>query len=227
MEKYKNLIDAIENGNSGQAVEELKAFLKTDDGKAERFTHWRKTRSEEEWELFTRMMAFEEDYFEDMTLSKDSDISAFTDEETGEMVDNPTDYSQYLSLNKYRIYVVPYDGSIGGCYFPLEKKFEIADKYVEDETILLHEMIHAYEELLTAQENNYYVCIKLYEKLRTQVPELMSMIATHSHDFIREESHSPFFLLKSFDLDIRLGKPFGTVCGYKREEYFNSEETQD
>ena len=66
----------------------------------------------------------------------------------------------------------------------------------------------------------------LYKDLRNKISKLDEIITKHAHVFnesdLYEEGglHDILFLLKSFDLDIRMGYPLGTVFGYGRIDIF-------
>ena len=65
-----------------------------------------------------------------------------------------------------------------------------------------------------------YVTLRLYEKLCHKIPGLMTMITVDNH--ITREGHTPLFMLKSLDLDIRLGLELGTLYGHDRVDLFPS-----
>ena len=64
------------------------------------------------------------------------------------------------------------------------------------------------------------------EDLKTKIPKLDDIISSHAHlltgstIYYRGGLHDILFLLKSFDLDIRMGYPLGTVFGYGRADEF-------
>ena len=68
--------------------------------------------------------------------------------------------------------------------------------------------------------------IECRRKACDKIPELDNIITGHAH--LLNESvlykqgglHDILFLLKSFDLDIRMGYPLGTVFGYGRIDIF-------
>ena len=66
----------------------------------------------------------------------------------------------------------------------------------------------------------------LYQALKEKIPKLDEIITGHAHlltgSMLFEEGglHDILFLLKSFDLDISMGYPLGTVFGYGRIDDF-------
>ena len=91
---------------------------------------------------------------------------------------------------------------------------------LHNDITLLHEMIHAYDSVLykTFSAHRDYVVLKLYEKLRITIPDLLQLITIDLHT--GNITHSLLFMLKSLDLDLRLDKPLGTVYSYGRERLY-------
>jgi len=93
--------------------------------------------------------------------------------------------------------------------------------------VLLHEIIHAYEGLSKPQTYAIYrqlLVLYFHEKLRKKIESkaLEEIIGIGLNFFIIEKGcHTPLFLLKSLDLDLRLNKPWGTVHSYEREDFFD------
>jgi len=74
-------------------------------------------------------------------------------------------------------------------------------------------MIHAYEYMLP-ENYRQFLTIMLFDKLQKRIPRLLKKIKKDMHTLL--QIHEPLFLLKSFDLDLRLRKPLGTVYNYER-----------
>ena len=97
----------------------------------------------------------------------------------------------------------------------------------EDSTVL-HEMIHLHEFVINELPMYWHDMLywALYKDLRNKISKLDEIITKHAHVFnesdLYEEGglHDILFLLKSFDLDIRMGYPLGTVFGYGRIDIF-------
>jgi len=114
------------------------------------------------------------------------------------------------------MYLEGWDGACDG----KERLILIAKHLKDRDLILLHEMIHGYEFMLEPYLcYHQFVLIKLYEKLLLQIPNLNKIIAWDMHNE-NTVYHSPLFLLKSLDLDIRLKQPIGTVYNYHRQYVF-------
>ena len=97
-----------------------------------------------------------------------------------------------------------------------------------DDSTILHEMIHLHEFLINDQPMYFHDMLywALYRDLKDKIPKLDEIITGHAH-LLTESSlfnqgglHDILFLLKSFDLDIRMGYPLGTVFGYGRIDDF-------
>ena len=112
-------------------------------------------------------------------------------------------------------------------YFNREEKTLCASPDAADSTIL-HEMIHLHEFVINQLPMYWHDTLywALYKNLRDKIPELDTIITDHAH--LLNESvlykqgglHDILFLLKSFDLDIKMRYPLGTVLAYGRAEDF-------
>ena len=83
---------------------------------------------------------------------------------------------------------------------------------------LLHEMIHAYEAMLP-QPFRDWLLLDLHKRLVKRIgPRLLDRyINLNTHTVLLLRDHGLLFLLKSLQLDERLGWKRGTVFGYGRE----------
>jgi hypothetical protein len=105
---------------------------------------------------------------------------------------------------------------------PSEYFFEVSPDYVKNTPVILHEMIHGFDNILA---DDYYrkkrevLFLCMYKALRKKIKRLDQRIRNHGHFaaqaiFDGEGEHGLLFYLKSLDLDLRLGLRLGTVCGY-------------
>lgn len=98
--------------------------------------------------------------------------------------------------------------------------------YVNEDSVILHEMIHLHEFVLNEIPTYFHDVLLwcLYKDLRDKISNLEERIEAHGHifneNYIRNQggTHDILFLLKSYDLDLRKGYPLGTVFGYGYEE---------
>ena len=104
----------------------------------------------------------------------------------------------------------------------------IAPEYLDDDVVILHEMIHLHEFVVNSTPMYYHDALiwGLYANLKHKIKDIDKMINRHIH-LLNEQSihhrggvHDLLFLLKSIDLDIKRGYPFGTVFGYGTIDVF-------
>ena len=175
---------------------------------------------------------YEKKYFEDMTLLPHSVASEFIvyqiQWENGECHDESEDYECNLDANYYRFYVEKLEDGVAGCNYPLEHKIVIDPNCSENQAVILHEMIHAYETIISQNFLTYIhdiLLISLYKSLKEKIPDLDDRMLNHTHQLSQEQisraggPHDLLFFLKSLDLDLRCDYKLGTVCGYGRNEY--------
>jgi len=197
---------------------------------------WFESTTPEEERILNKIYEFEEKYFSDMTLKNyERELTTYREKVNGEW---ETSYSDLLGGEKLSLVnnnwlfkiakifkgnlnqTVKYPIGWKGVCHRKERLIEISDLNKDDDSILLHEMIHAYESMLRPHESYHqFVLIKLHEKLLTKIPKLTKIMRWDLHTENRV-FHTPLFLLKSLDLDIRLNQPLGTVYDYNREINF-------
>ena len=116
-----------------------------------------------------------------------------------------------------------------GYFRPIDQLLVIGEAALGDDAVLLHEMIHLHQYAL--MDRRYPVQADavlrgLYGSLRDQIPELDDIIIARM-DILNSGKgagdHDLLFLLKSLDLDLRMGYPLGTVCGYGVSEAIRGE----
>lgn len=200
------------------------------------------TMNVEERKIWEMMLEYDDKYFSDMRFERNEFRRRFG--RIKEQDDNGT-WKMYFEkspvmqdapryLDKWIIKLVSRlkDGAIGRC----ERKNKVI-KIVKEQNksgfrlTLLHELIHVYEVLY--EEYAYWkiyeqwLCIYLYERLKKRLGAkvIKEFLDTDLNFFIFRDSkyrsfHSLLFLFKSLDLDLCLGKCFGTVYAYGRKELF-------
>lgn len=178
--------------------------------------------TEDERNLYIKIGELEERFFEDMTFQEDSlcwDIyqmvsENFDDIPTGIWENGCT--PKIISDDKSGLY---------GFVDLKDKTINMIDTYAEDESVILHEMIHAYEDITLdtiLPGAGEYLLLRLYKKLNPLINDLDDRISQHMEVYSQTRinsiggKHGLLFLLKSFDLDLRCGYELGTVCGYGR-----------
>lgn len=188
---------------------------------SQKHSEWWHRHTVDEYELHGKILEYEEKYFEDMTFQPGSALY--------DIVQTVIDMYDYFSLELESQYFTFHiqdleNGTMGQTNFP-ERKIVIAPKYKNDKSVILHEMIHAYELTLQTEHSvlNELLLITLYNKLKPQIPELDKLINEHVELYgqhcvsISGGTHGLLFYLKSLDLDLRCEYKLGTVCGYGRD----------
>lgn len=184
-------------------------------------------------------------YFEDMLFEKDSIVEKFTwladaDQKNGILYDIlPTELRGPLSdeVDNYKYVVGAVEGGGIGQADIENHTVTIDPDHTDDDSILLHELIHVFE--LFYEANTGFLplrdalLIALYNDLKGKLSsynpiypdaDLDGLILERAYSdealLITRQGgeHSVLFHLKSLDLDLRLGYPLGTVFGYRRQD---------
>lgn len=230
-----------------QTIKEIDHYLnrKHEAYTYEQHRNWRTSITAEERVLATMIFSYEEEYFGDMMMEEYSSeltaaevlrtctVEEYASESTaalisseissglqmdGEWVPIQDGFSdQYPGLANW-VFCIEDDTTEyeGNCYTNMQK-ISICRRNRDDACTILHEMIHAYESMLS-ETHRQYVTIRLYDKLSKKFPHLLDWLNADSHEYAKV--HSVLFFLKSIDLDDRLGKEPGSVYGYDRQEWF-------
>ncbi|MDD6472678.1 MAG: hypothetical protein PUF62_06550 [Bacteroidales bacterium] len=135
---------------------------------------------------------------------------------------------QYASCQFVKFIVTEPENDSDACYNNQEQSICISPDLIDDDTVLLHEMIHFYESAVNEFPLYFHDALlwSLYSDLKGKIPKLDAIITDNAHILIESTLytdgglHDILFLLKSFDLDIRNGYPLGSVFGYGREDRF-------
>ena len=138
-------------------------------------------------------------------------------------------YNDYSDFGYWSIhYRVEHSETDDGSYNKEDHILTVTPEQFHEDHTILHEMIHVYENLLeeTSMNRHGMVCWALYKDLRTKVQGLDDLIDEVVNKLMREcaydkiGTHDILFLLKSMDLDIKMGYQLGTVFHYGGEEIF-------
>lgn len=182
----------------------------------------------QQWALRRRLFEIETRYGED--LFSDMDLNDYIEELTcyDALVDGKWESISgdlpFVDVDDWRLVVVDDNGDYDGRCSPQKKLIEVTKSYATDDIVLLHELIHAYESRLAGiagETYTQYVAIRLFDQLNSRIPGLISKMTLDVHRY--NVVHTPLFLLKSFDLDLRCGLPLGTVYMYERKDMFREE----
>ena len=131
------------------------------------------------------------------------------------------DVLTYFQLSWFNYMIENLQG-ISGYYNHQEQLLCISRRHLNSDYVLLHEMIHLYEDVINELPLYYHDMLywSLYQNLRKKTPGLDEATTLHAQllnqakTYIKGGLHDVIFLLKSFDLDIKQGYPLGTVLVY-------------
>lgn len=166
-----------------------------------------------EYVLYPDAFELEAEYFTDMTLADFPEIMDRLDRH-GEGYLAP-------SMDGIRFHVIEPTDDTTGEYDTRNKTIGITAN--ADITTVLHEMIHAYEHQIDGLNPaiRQYLAIKIWERVCQKVPNLDARVLEHLKPIELREleneggQHDVLFLLKSYDIDLRLGRELGTTMGYE------------
>lgn len=150
--------------------------------------------------------------FEDMTLS-DSWASEYVD--MTELDDSDGFYKQIV----VRVDDMP---DVAGCYSTETDEITISPDYCSDLVTLAHELVHMWVHRLRGFSMGYYemVLVHLWDELKSRQPDVIKgafgLLECHRHSELENSGgeHGLLFLLKSYDIDMRMGWPLGRTFGY-------------
>lgn len=178
--------------------------------------------------LLTQILAYEAEYFNDMLL-KTPEISKYMNaiDSDGEQWNLFYDFNLSLDAQKYTFYVDKLE-DCAGIHDSSTNSITIDSAYLEDKEVILHEMVHAYENILDTCSVPFikeFIFLELYKYLQQQNIDIDGRILAHTNMLSgidiaeRGGKHGVFFLLKTLELDIKCNLPLGTICGYDRDNY--------
>lgn len=193
----------------------------------DRTFEWAQTASQEDFDLQNKVYTFGH-FFEDMLFSNGTETNELIqckmkmdDDWIDAELDLP-DQIQYFSYGYFTYHVKDLDDGILGQFDPFSFSLSVSPKHLSDDGAVLHEMIHLHEFVIDSLPLFFHDAILwcLYRKLSKLIPDLDERIEAHGHilnsSAIAQQggTHDILFLLKSFDLDLRMGYKLGTVFGY-------------
>ena len=190
---------------------------------------WVQTASPDDLQLQDRVYELEH-YFGDMLFENGTEtynLIQVQAQEGGEAnwidtaLDLP-DAMEYFSLGWFTYHVKELDDGAVGVFNGMEYSLSVSPRYLNDDSVILHEMIHLHEFVIDLHPLFFHDAIFwcLYQKRSKKIPDLDERIEAHGHilnssTIARQGgTHDILFLLKSFDLDLQMGYQLGTVFGY-------------
>lgn len=196
----------------------------------DRFCEWYQQASEQDKILANRVMELGE-FFDDMLFKAGSSTQDFVMckmkmSNESDWVDSPVrlpDELEYFDYGNFGYSVTEYDNPDTVGRFDYEKQeLSVSPSHLENDAVILHEMIHMHECVINELPLFYHdaILICLYNDLLKKIPDLPPRIMEHGHILNEQDLyelgglHDILFLLKSFDLDLKMGYKLGTVFGY-------------
>ena len=191
------------------------------------------TATEDDRLLYEKVISFS-DLFEDMLFVEGSASAKLLahkgiDPLSGEMSSAVLNRPNILESFTYTFFsykVENGDPKHGGDYNPKDQTLCIQKNHLEYDDVILHEMIHMHEHVVDSlpliwHDALYY---SLYKSLKRKIRKLDKIISMReqmlweNYAYPKGGSHDILFMLKSFDLDLRLGYKLGTVHSYGLDE---------
>ena len=190
---------------------------------------WAQTASQDDLLLQDRVYELE-GYFVDMLFENGTETYKLAQVQAqmggeGDWIDTALDLPdamEYFSLGWFTYHVKELDDGAAGIFNGMEYSLSVSPRYLNDNSVILHEMIHLHEFVIDLHPLFFHDAIFwcLYRKLSKKIPDLDERIEAHGHilnsNTIGRQggTHDILFLLKSFDLDLQMGYQLGTVFGY-------------
>lgn len=184
----------------------------------------------EEHKLFLKLLHFDEKYFRDFRLEKNirgiSSMKIF-DKDKKKWVNYQENSPLYdlpgLEEWTIKIRIRLKELAAGQC-ISKKKLLEFERDSINDKSILLHELIHAREDMLPSLYQQYFT-ILFYEKFKRLygLNFVNKVIKNETHFFLARESnyHTILFALKSFEIDRKNRWPLGKTAGYENIKQYN------
>ena len=209
-------------------IDELSEKERRKEELREKYDQWWDSRDDGTNELYMQILQYELEYFKDMLL-KDSGLKKYA---IGMEGDNECSFEDVFNLhfdlefNRYTYHIKKLDDCAALCDSK-DRTITFDPEYASDKATILHEMIHAYENIIDSIQLTLIreiIFLHLYNKLKPEIPDLDDKIAGHANIlsgmniYIQGGKHDILFFLKSLDLDLRCGYKLGTVCDYDRDK---------
>lgn len=184
--------------------------------------------------LWDKVWEFGNNFFGDMLFEQGSITNSFLKcsiNNNGEWIEEefprPNGF-RYFSYEDFYYRVRELKDPYLACFSYRNYSLTVDPRYLDDDFPILHEMIHMHEFVLDIYPQYYreVILFCLYKDLcgRVNPIELDEKIRRHMHipnqRMLAQKvgKHDLLFLLKSFDLDLKMGYKLGTVFGYEYDQ---------
>lgn len=129
---------------------------------------------------------------------------------------------EYFDIEHYRFKVMAIGSEALGRYNQDSKTITINPDQLDNDSTILHEMIHLYELTINDLPIFYHdiLCIALYKDLSSKISDLDTLIIKHANILNQYDLgnvggiHDVLFYMKSLSLDITMNYPLNTIMGY-------------
>lgn len=233
MAEKKELIELINRCEDKRTLKHIENIIKCE-SKIDMTDKFRWNRFSDDVEYLIFRVGQYEEFFFDMQFksnnTKDLIMVKALDDDSEEwfecdwVIPEELDYFSYTWFN-FKVEDLP---DCNGRYDLSNQTLTISPECLNDDRVILHELIHLHESVINSLPMYFHDSLlwALYQDLIKKIPELNEIVSSHGHILTGETitslggDHDILFLLKSFDIDIRMGYPLGTVFGYGRQEDF-------
>ena len=204
----KATISAINNCTDASTLNYIyNDILKNNDILKKEYNKWVEQQTDEISNLHINALMYE-NLFDDMCIAKSSIMGKYLDTPQGSLKEDTYHFS--IDAHYYKFIVT--ETTENGETDIFERTIKINPQFIDDKNIILHEMIHAHEHILSLVNPllKETLILELYKKLFPVLKNLDCIIYNHaniSHNSDLAELggyHGVLFLLKSLDLDLRL-----------------------
>lgn len=224
MNLKKATISAINNCTDASTLNYIyNDILKNNDILKKEYNKWVEQQTDEISNLHINALMYE-NLFDDMCIAKSSIMGKYLDTPQGSLKEDTYHFS--IDAHYYKFIVT--ETTENGETDIFERTIKINPQFIDDKNIILHEMIHAHEHILSLVNPllKETLILELYKKLFPVLKNLDCIIYNHaniSHNSDLAELggyHGVLFLLKSLDLDLRLNNNLFTIFGYNYNKTF-------
>ena len=224
MDLKKATISAINNCTDASTLNYIyNDILKNNDILKKEYNKWVEQQTDEIGNLHINALMYE-NLFDDMCMAKSSIMGKYLDTPQGSLKENTYHFSIDAHYYKFIVTGTTENGETD----IFERTIKINPQFVDDKNIILHEMIHAHEHILSLVNPllKETLIVELYKHLFPKFKYLDCIIYNHaniSHNSDLAELggyHGLLFMLKSLDLDFRCGNEPFTIFGYDYNRTF-------
>lgn len=224
MDLKKATTSAINNCTDASTLNYIyNDILKNNDILKKEYNKWVEQQTDEISNLHINTLMYE-NLFDDMCIAKSSIMGKYLDTPQGSLKED----TYHLSIDAHYYKFIVTETTENGETDIFERTIKINPQFVDDKNIILHEMIHAHEHILSLVNPllKETLIVELYKHLFPKFKDLDCIIYNHANISHNSDLaglggyHGVLFLLKSLDLDFRCGNEPFTIFGYDYNRTF-------